>query len=165
MKSQIKLFESIMVLVVFVFLIAIGLRFYTTTQANSLKNIAAEISTLDSLKTTIVLANMPDIACTFEGDSDLSCIDLYKVRAWATLMEEGTSFVDKYISLVGLSDIIVERLYPDPYNWTIYNSSFQNSGYTILGSTYISVPTTIFDPVNRKNQLGIIHVRTYVVQT
>ena len=80
MKAQVKLFESIAVLIIFVFLVSIGITFYTNVQTNALDQAQIKFSRLDAVKTSISLSNMPELQCSQQGVQDSACIDLTKIN-------------------------------------------------------------------------------------
>jgi hypothetical protein len=157
-KAQIKLFESIAILVIFIILVAIGIRFYSSAQINSLREAQTRFSRLDSVKTSIIISNMPEISCSFEGITDTSCTDLYKVKAWVELNADTTdlSFKDFYYRQLGASLIVVHELYPEDIPYIIYNQSTQQTS-----SDYLMIPTVIHRPSNKNNHFGILAIRTY----
>lgn len=155
-KSQVRMFESIAVMLIFVFIIAIGMKFYTGMQMASLKDAEKKFTELDSIKASIVLSNLPEISCSFEGISEYSCVDLYKVKSWnKIMMSNDVAFVDYYIPMLGYSEIFIERIYPEPNSWVIYNASLDSS------FDYMRLPIVLYDSISRKNQLGVLHVKTY----
>ena len=157
-KSQIKLFESIAVLVIFIVLVSIGVRFYASVQMNSLREAQIKFSRLDSVKTSIIIANMPELSCSFEGITDTSCTDYLKLLAWEKLTNDPNdlSFKDFYYTQLGKSLIQVEELYPDEQYIVAYNESENGTS-----SDYLMVPTVIHDPAYKENKFGILHIRTY----
>lgn len=157
-KSQIKLFESIAVLVIFIVLVSIGVRFYASVQTSSLREAQIKFSRLDSVKTSIIISNMPELSCSFEGITDTSCTDLYKILAWESLTNDPNdlSFRDYYYTQLGKSLIRIEELYPQQKSIIVYNETEEGAS-----SDYLMVPTVIHRPSDKKNLFGILHIRTY----
>jgi hypothetical protein len=160
-KAQVKLFESIAVLIVFVFLVAIGMKFYTNAQLSSLREAQSDFSQLDAVKTSVVLSHLPEIGCSEDGLAQSTCLDLFKIIAWNTLLHGPDSlvFVDSYLPLLGFSEITVTRLYPlylAGNSWTIYNASVEN-----VSSDLLQIPMLLYDPVKDKHQFGVLKIRTY----
>mgnify|MGYP006302726549 CR=1 FL=1 len=165
-KAQIRLFESIAVLVIFVFIIALGLKFYTNVKIAKLKDAEARFSELDAVKSAIILSNLPEISCSFQGISETACFDLYKVIAWNNKMNGGPSeiaFIDYYLPVLGRSEMVIERIYPkistEQNEWTIYNGSVGIDKRT--GFDYVRQPVVLHDTITRTNQLGVLHIKTY----
>ena len=157
-KSQIKMFESIAVLMIFVFIIAIGLKFYVNSQFAYLKDAERKFTDLDSVKVSVILSNLPELSCSMQGVSKYACIDLFKVKSWNYLLKQGDKdFFNYYSPLVGYSEIYVERIYPKTGDdvWVIYNAS-RDSGFD-----YARVPVILHNPLSKKNELGILHIKTY----
>ncbi|MGM5483639.1 MAG: hypothetical protein ACQER9_01835 [Nanobdellota archaeon] len=154
-KSQIKLFESIAVLVIFVFLLAIGMKFYTNVQLGSLEEAERKFKRLDSLKSSVVLSNLPEISCSKEGITDSNCFNLYKIKSWSDLIKEDAKFTDYYVTVLGNSMIEIQSIYPKEKTWTIYNSSVGGSyDYTVI-------PITIYDSIEDQNNFGILKIKTF----
>ena len=76
-KAQIKMLESIMVLIMFFFLVAIGLKFYGNVQLQELQKTQSEFERLDSVKIANILMTLPELACTTDNEFDGSCIDYF----------------------------------------------------------------------------------------
>jgi len=158
-KAQIKLFESIAVLIIFIFLVSIGMKFYTASQLNSLKEAQKKISKLDSVKTAIELSNLPELACSKQGVFDKSCIDLNKLNAWTTKIndKENLRFRDYYYSSLGQSKITLKIIYPPhDHEFKLYDASRESEN-----SDHIFVPINVYDPATKRNMLAIINIKTY----
>jgi hypothetical protein len=108
-KAQLQTMESIAVLVVFFFLIALGLRFYGQTQIQAYEELRAEFETLDSIKITNKLMSMPELVCTRMNVQDVACFDYYKAKAWE---RTGDATIGLYLREFGESTLTVEFLYP-----------------------------------------------------
>lgn len=155
-KAQIKLFESIAVLIVFVFLVSIGMRFYSGMQMQQFEDAQREFFQLNSIKASITISNLPEITCSFSGTSETACLDYSKVRAWYELSEsDNLKFLLYYLPILGNSEIYIEEIYPGSGTWLLYNATQGNS------FDYMRVPVTIYDPITKKNSLGVLHVKTY----
>lgn len=156
-RSQIKLFESIAVLVIFFFLVAIGLRIYGGYELHALEEMQVQFSTLDSIKTSLLLLSLPELTCTVYSLDRGSCIDLYKAHAFAELtLAHGDHYYDKFRD----SLIVLEQIEPSPFTITLYNESGELTG----SFRYTPVPVSIWNPVRRYYGLGILHVYVQVIQ-
>ena len=156
-KAQIKLFESIAVLMVFVFLVAVGMRFYSSIQMQEFEDAQRDFFQMNSIKASIIISHFPEVTCSFEGTSEIACFDLYKIKAWHDLISNPQKivFANYYLPLVGNSEITVQEIYPMKNNWTLYNTSLNSS------FDYMRTPITIYDPITKKNSVGVLHVKTY----
>lgn len=156
-KAQIKLFESIAVLIVFVFLVSIGMRFYSSIQMQDFEDAQRDFFQMNSIKASTIISHLPEITCSFAGTSETACFDLHKIYAWNSLMSDSQNivFANYYLPLLGNSEIVVEEVYPLTNSWIIYNNSLESS------FDYMRIPITIYDPVTKKNSVGVMHVKTY----
>lgn len=165
-KAQIRIFESIAVLVIFVFFVAIGLRFYTTAQMNELQRVASQFSDLDAVKVALVLSHLPEVSCTLEAITDSTCLDFQKLTALEQLLEERGDVYEHYIPFLGLSTITINQTYPStpPIFIELYDaniSSFSNVG--VLGRTRLQIPTSLEDQVLRRKSFAILRVDAYSI--
>jgi hypothetical protein len=163
-KAQIRIFESIAVLVIFIIFVAIGLRFYTTAQMNDLRKVAAEFSELDAVKVTLLLSHMPELACSFEGRPDSSCMDLEKINAMKYLLNNTPWVFEHYLPIIGLSDVIVTELYPATDTIMLHNASIQNTSLRIARVTSLTIPKNIQDPETGYKKIGTFTVKTSAVR-
>ncbi|MFT4326123.1 MAG: hypothetical protein ACMXYK_01340 [Candidatus Woesearchaeota archaeon] len=155
-KGQIKIFESIAVLVIFVFLVAIGISFYTNMQMNQLDRVRTSFSRLDAVKTSVVLSNMPEIACSNEGVIEVTCKDLYKVLAWQELTDTDVRFIDYYFRHLGQSLVEIQMIYPTSNTITVYNNTLDRADASTL-----LLPTVLHNPSTGRDQLGMLFIRSY----
>ena len=157
-RSQIKMFESLAMLLVFFFLVAIGLKFYGSYQLNQLKDMQNEFNTFDSVKMSILLANLPELKCSIQNVQGGACIDLYKVKAWSNQYanEPARSY---YFNLFGHATVTLEQIEPpiaDPV-WVMHNST-PNGNYS---SHLTPMPVSIWDPTTRRHNFGVLYVQVH----
>jgi hypothetical protein len=157
-KAQLQTMESIAVLVVFFFLIAIGLRFYGQTQVKEYERIRSEFESLDSIKVTNKLMSMPELICTRMNIQDVACFDYYKAKAWESL---GDRMIGQYLNFFGESTLTIEFLYPasNEPSITLYNNTpvlNQNLRYNKRTSY---VPITVYK--ERIHYFAILKIEQY----
>ena len=157
-KGQIKLFESIAVLMVFVFIVAIGLRFYGNVQRQALLDARNEFTQLDALKSSLILSNLPEMQCSVEGFGQTSCLDWYKVQAWDRLMNDpdNLAYFDYYLPILGESEIVVDVIYPASQTFVVYNASRPNTSFD-----QISFPILVYDPLGDRNHFAMLRIKTF----
>lgn len=109
MKAQLKMTESIGVLIVFFFLIIIGFMFYTQFQTAAIQEKKQELTAQRALQIAQIASNLPEIQCSFGAEEVVVkgvCLDLLKLK---TFQNFETLF---YYDLLFYSNISVRILYP-----------------------------------------------------
>jgi hypothetical protein len=158
--AQMQTMESIAVLVVFFFLIALGLRFYGQTQIQAFEELRAEFETLDSIKITNKLMSMPEMTCTRMNVQDVACFDYYKAKAWEKL---GDRVIGLYLVEFGESTLTVEFLYPDSAASlppiVIYNNTPTITSSQPYSRRTSFVPITVYK--DRTYYFAILRIQQY----
>ncbi len=153
-KSQVQIFETIAVLVVFFILIGIGLIFYGKIMKSNLQQEQDETSQLRSIAIAQRVMFLPEIQCSDENIIKDSCIDLAKLKAAEIVMKKNP---DYYYDFFEFSNITVNEIYPQSSSYTIYErkTNFRQKSTT-------NVPVTIYDPSSRQSSFGILKIETYL---
>lgn len=151
------MFESIGVLIVFFFLIAIGLRFYGGYQMQGLEEVREKFGVYDSIKIGIRLSSMPELKCSIINIQQGACIDIYKVQAFGEI-SSSPAVQAYYTGEFGNSLVILEQMLPQnkKQNITIYNLTDPTKG-----SRYTPYPVSLYDPVDLSYGFGVLHIWHY----
>jgi hypothetical protein len=156
--GQVKMFESIAMLLVFFFLIAIGLKFYGNIQINSLERTKERFITMDSIKMAILLSNLPEVKCSIQNVQKGACIDLYKVMAWEQVsqIEPAKSY---YFNLLGHSTIVLEeRIGADRWkSYLMHNKTFKEN----YSTSVTPLPVAVWNPNLRRHNFGVLYVKVH----
>ncbi|MBD3249778.1 hypothetical protein GF336_07060 [Candidatus Woesearchaeota archaeon] len=151
-KAQVKMFETIAILVVFFFLLGIGFMFYARIHSASTRAEQREQSVLKAVEIAQIASHLPELEYTFNNDPK-GYIDFYKIDGANKTINENTAY---YFTLFGNSRITINQTYPEEKSWVIYDLPRGESSFLT------PVPTLIYDPVGNRKNLGIIYVRTYL---
>jgi hypothetical protein len=158
-RGQIKMFESIAMLLVFFFLVAIGLKFYGNIELANLKQAKERFADLDSVKMAIILANLPELKCSTQNVYRGACVDIYKVRAWEE--EAGKDPARSYyFDLLGHSTITLEEWQGTSLAWeahVLHNETPPGNYSTSL----TPLPVTVWNPQQRRHTFGVLYVRVH----
>lgn len=168
-RAQVKLFESIAVLVVFIILLSIGLRFYSGIQEQSIAQARDKFEQLDSVKLSLIISNLPELQCTRRDIRTFTCFDKQKVD---TFIEEWQKAENRqhYIGLFDFAEIWIEPVYPPFANAhnsiTMYNFTPPSSA-SIRGSSLTTHPFVLYDSQASASQIqntfAVLHVRKFAV--
>ena len=153
-RAQVQMGETIAILLVFFFLIVIGLIFYVNVikaKAVVAKEENSQLEAISVLKKTI---SLPELQCSRQDIVSSYCIDLLKLEAASALMPQNQ---EHYFDILGFSTVSVREVYPISRNYTLYRSSLEK--YTSKSST--NTPISLLDPISGTSAFGIITIDTY----
>ena len=119
-KAQMKMGETIMVLLAFFMLLGIGLVIYANFQKTSILRQASETFEREAVRIALKTAFYPEFACSEGGVVNENCFDIHKVRAFgklSDLSEEGggnEAFFLFHETELRDSKIYIEQIFPPP---------------------------------------------------
>ncbi len=160
-KAQIKMFETVGVLVVFFFLLAAGAAFYFGAQKSSLQKEIALSNEKFAFQTSQKIFHLPELDCSFLTTRKENCIDKIKAKDFANMLRNEDVLVD-YFGDFGFSSVKVRQAWPsgDPEfiaGFTIYDNPMPDYNDKIVSIT----PALLFDPWLDQYSFGIIEVAVY----
>jgi len=185
-RGQLKMLESIAVLIVFSFLVGLGINFYGKMQLQSLEAAKADFSRTDAIKISQMIVHLPELRCSLENTNQGSCIDLYQAQAWASMQLDcgqtvggsdssiATSLcserLKQYFEQIGVGEIVLKRIYSstDPTGqifsqttWVLYN--YSQSPNSNAAPTFTQIPVIISDSASQypRHDLGVLQVKVY----
>ena len=168
MRGQIKMFETIAVLVVFFFLLVTGIAFYFGIQKSSIEKEQVRAVEISGLQTAIRVLNLPDLDCSVLGTRNENCIDKLKLNTLSSMLRN-ESFVVDYFGGFGFSKVSVRQSWPcpDPDRYcsglTLYDNppldSEGNASWSFATTTI--TPILLLDPWRDEKAFGIIEVIVY----
>ncbi len=131
-KAQIKMFENVGVLVVFFFLLIIGIIFYYSYQEKSINKQLTELAQAKSFRTAEIIFNLPEISCSYNNARFYSCVDVQKKESFKKYSAENP---ESYFPLLGFSEIKIndEIIYS-------YIPETQKEAFTY------TLPVVVYDP-------------------
>ncbi len=155
-KSQIKMGETIAVLIVFFILLLVGMVFYAKFKGDSIERKREEMDIMNTIEIAIKASRLPELQCTTAGIECGNTIDLLKLQALEEIIKYdliGNPYYDMFYA----SEIVIEQVYPTTNSWILYNFS---GGKTSVQPVY--VPVTIHDVITDEYSFGFIRVGVYV---
>jgi len=155
-KAQIKMFETIAILVVFFILLMFGFTFYTKVQETTSRRAAEEQTTLRAVDISEKVIFLPEIEY-YEDNNPKGGIDILKLNAAAQIINEN---MQDYFSLFEYSYIYVEEIPLDgatPRKWLLYNFSREED----KGAVSTPFPTILYDPIEDRQAFGVLYVDVY----
>lgn len=157
-KGQVKLFESIAVLIVFFFLLSFGFTFYGKMQKISNEEKIRKAMDVDAVSLAIKTSNLPELQCSTKNVAEPNCYDRQKLLAFrkATQGQNNLFLTDHYYQVFGYSRIELQMIYPDEENILLYNRTRGDGG-----SIVTLLPMTVYDPITKKSNFAYLNVTYY----
>ncbi len=161
-RGQIQFGETIMVVVVIVFILIVGIVFYFNASRNSVEK---QIRTVDQAQSMTVVNNilsLPEIGCDPSVTTG-RCVDLLKLEHLASQIDCGSSDPTSkyYCSLFGAGLVTITIVdapqTSGPTTILFYNSSLPNSTATDSQFRF----TTVYDPVSGEQLFAYFNVSRY----
>ena len=163
MKAQIKMFETIGVLIVFFFLIAVSAIFYISSQGSSIQTQAEEASRGAVLQTALKLLYFPELDCSFAQVKTDNCVDLIKSLEFSKLMRQD-EFREEYAEEIGFATVRISSIYPVKETFVLYdNQANDEIGNTkaFLQKYATQSPILIYDAITGTHRFGVIEIEIY----
>ncbi len=116
-NGQMKMGESIAILIIFMFLVVFGLIFYVRFSLSSLDKKSAEKAELLAIQAVQKVQALPEFQCSVRGKVEFHCIDMLKLDAFSSLPPEDLQI---YTSIFPQTYISIYKVYPTRHTWKIY---------------------------------------------
>lgn len=155
-NAQIKSFETILVLFVFIVLVGIGFIFYGFVAKTNSQKDYYDVQDLKSIEVVDHLSSLPELQCSRQSIVDINCFDELKIKAFKEVLKN-PSYFSYYSPIIGFSEITAHVIYPDKKDLELFNNSLKTN-YDVISSY---VPSIIYDPINDLNQFTILEVKYY----
>lgn len=157
-RGQIKMFETVAVLVVFFFLLFTGSIFYFGAQKSSLQKEKIKSSEQYAFQIALKALYLPELDCSFLVTQRDNCVDKIKLQKLSQLISTNTEAYTDYFSEFGYATITVSEAYPQQTNLTLY----ENKPDQITGKLATQSPILMYDPWRDEYAFGVIEVAVYV---
>jgi len=158
MRGQVKMFETVGVLVVFFFLLAIGSVFYFGAQQTSIERERTAASEQYALQIVLKTLYLPELDCSFLVTQKDNCIDKIKLAEMSTLLATSEQAQEDYFDEFGFAKITVTEAYPGNESTTLY----ENVPDEYTGQLSTQSPILLYNAFNDHYAFGVIEVNVYV---
>lgn len=161
-KSQMKMMETISVLIIFLILLVFIMIFYIGMSKSTSGKTEDERSSLKAIEISQYASYMPEFQCSSKNIIKENCYDILKMNAFidfTTNYYNGSLVLNTtYYDLFKYSKIFVYEIYPDDRNWTVYEK-FPPKG--VIGSKESHIPISLYDATTDEYTFGILNVKIY----
>ena len=157
-RGDIKLFETIGVLIVFLILLGFAIIFYNFVQKSSFEQELQKIAEGKSQEISEKALLLPELDCSLTGITEINCIDLFKLKGFGAIVNGSLDAEAEYFTVFETSEVVVRQLWP-PSNASIvlYNKTPEK----YRSKTLFASPILLRQPLQNANIFGIIEVTTY----
>ena len=144
-KGQIGQIETVLVLVVFFFLLATGLMIYRSFARQGDISRSAKALEIHALSIAQFASTLPELQCSSGNVMQDNCVDLLKAQAFAKVMAANQGAGLLYADIFQFANISVERVYPDPPE--TYNIYSREPSAGVSSKEVIQYPIIIYNPL------------------
>ncbi len=157
-RGQLKMFETIGVLIVFFFLLFTGSIFYFSAQKSALQKEKVKASEQYAFQIVLKALYLPELDCSFLVTQRDNCIDRIKMQKLSQLIAKNETVRNDYYTDFGFADITVAEAYPGSTNWTLY----ANIPEEYFDKFVTQSPILIYDAWLNTYAFGVMEVAVYV---
>ena len=156
-RSQIRMFEMMAVLIVFLLLLSIGSIFYFRLQESSINREVVRAESLRSLQLFQRALFLPELDCSFVGVQKGNCFDIIKLKHFSSLLQSEQLRID-YFDVFGFSKIKIKKVYPiESDRFTLYSNVPEE-----ITSKLVSQSTVLlFNASSNVYDFGVVEVSYY----
>ena len=153
-RAQLRVFETLAVLVIFFFFIAFGMNVYFVIQRASIEKEIARVQDLRAVQIAQKAMFLPEMDCVILGVQRENCVDVLKVQGIREVLG-APGVADVYFPVFGYSTVNVTRFTPSRESWVVYER--QRPG----DQKRFQTPVLVYDPVTYKYGFGMLEVTVY----
>lgn len=121
-RGQIKMFETIGVLIVFFFLLFTGSIFYFGAQKSSLLKEKVRANEQYAFQIVLKALYLPELDCSFLVTQRDNCVDRIKLQKLSQLIAANETVRKDYYTDFGYAEITVDEAYPGNSTWNLYEN-------------------------------------------
>ena len=155
-RAQIKMFESIGVLLIFFFIVGFGIQFYGNLQLQDLEEAQRQFNEISSIELASKVLNFPQLSCTQNNVRKPTCVDLHKIQVW----DDVTGLRSFLVSEFPAANITIRQLYPVPLDIEVYSQQPDVSEKD-LEVILTNIPITIFNSSSKLYNYGLLEVKRF----
>jgi hypothetical protein len=157
MRGQLKMLETIGVLIVFFFLLFTGSVFYFAAQKSALQKEKVKASEQYSFQIVLKSLYLPELDCSFLVTQRDNCVDRIKLQKLSQLIAANETVKADYYTDFGFADITVTEAYPGNSTWRLYSSVPDE----YVDKLVTQSPILIYDAWQDAYAFGVMEVSVY----
>lgn len=153
-RSQIKMFESIMVLIIFFFLLIFGVVMYVNIDIFNSKNTAIKHTELKAFEIFKRLPNLPEFQATQDGDPIFDSVDYYKLQAFKDELNKEDKEI--FSKIFPNTKVVIEQVYPTLSSYVVYDGLEASTNKDKVKKSYY--PIAIYNPKSEESNFGYLDI-------
>ena len=151
------MFESIGVLIIFFFLIVLGLSFYFLVAKTGAKQEFEKGLQLKGIEVVRKAVTLPELDCARVGVQVENCFDKLKLSQLALLINSDRDVYAQYSPLFGPTEITVTEIFPDAGQTVVlFDNPIEDAGFDLS-----LVPILLFDPIEDRFDFALMEIKYY----
>ena len=163
-RGELGMIEAVMVLVVFFFLLAVGLMVYNGLAGRGAVQRSQEALELRGLRIARLAMTFPELQCSVSNVIQENCVDQLKASAMSSLLSSDSRARQYYYDTFQEARIRVRQVYPTEEVFVIYER--EPAEYRRSEATYL--PVIVYDPLSSGGTCltlhGACHFGTLIVE-
>jgi hypothetical protein len=156
-RAQIKMGETLAILIIFFFLVVFGFSFYVRVQGTSFDRQREESADLRAIQIAQKTSFLTELQCTSRNIPEDNCYDLLKLGAFSYRLNHSAEFYDHYYNLFGVSEIFVDSLYPEKKSYVLYVNKPDSFEHFLV----TRIPISLYNATANRHVFGLLTVMTY----
>lgn len=157
LRAQIQIGESIIVLILFLFLLVFGVVVYTKVQQFTGKQEQREQKEDISMQMEQKIRFLQELQCTAQGIARFDCYDLAKLKAFTATYQEYKLYYNTMI--FPHAKVSIAAVFPDQAEFVLYEDAALADQATT--ATPFRTPLLIYNPIDDSYNFGYITVEVY----
>ena len=137
--------ETIMVMVVFFFILTGGFIYYQRFSERGQAKRSSDSIRSRALQISRIALNLPELQCSSENIIQDNCVDRLKIAALEDILLNDRDLRLRYAEMFSFGKITVEQIYPVPFTYEVYPERKPPGG--IIFSEVMHIPVNIYDPL------------------
>jgi hypothetical protein len=146
-KSQVRIMETIAILLIFFVLVVMGFVFFMRTVSVTQEGKVTKDQELQSIRVSQSASFLPELQCSSKNIIDENCFDKYKLDAFTN-----DNF---YYPFFYFSSLSVSEIYPGNQSWVLYNNSLNGTSYKT------TIPILLRNVTARTDSFGLLVVEYF----
>lgn len=165
-KAQIKMAETVAILVVFFMLLMFGLSFYVGLQQENHERLQEETRELNALQIIQKASYLPELQCSIQNIQYDNCFDVQKADQFYRITHGpgGNSpdpeLIQRYYQIFRHSTIYLHEIYPGNGTVCVYDQALPVENATYAPQMF--VPVSLYNATENAFSMGMLNI-TYTV--
>ncbi|MBS3122435.1 hypothetical protein J4434_06150 [Candidatus Woesearchaeota archaeon] len=164
--AQLKIGESILVLIIFFILLTMGLVFYAKVQTHLTKQDNDEFNAKRSIDMALAIKFLPELQCTVQATEEFDCIDIAKLLIFSEVLKNKPVYQRYYAQLFPNAKITIKQAFASE------GPLISKEGILMFDNKYVNeeqagslnilfFPVTLYDSLTDSNCFGFIELEVY----